>query len=338
MKIDVAGKMKLKTAGTVCREDIELTPVLQEKIIEANGEVTVDEGFAGISKVTVKVPDKTIMEMLTMPGRPKFGRLKVVESDGTLTYKDVFPRRSLELATTEGVFLKQESTVTASSYYDEIGVWLYGGGEHSITPSWRVPSEEGYVVNVPGAGTFTGFKEAAVCAMWKAVSDNSSRTVSLPAVYIPPFTAKVAVVTTDNVLSTKEYVFDGKDMESISASEGQSGIAGVRRYFSCVCNPPVLDEVGDITDQGYIVACEFVYPKADITLTTNYDDWSVSVDDGATWTAVTDGMVLEQVEHFYVRNGASFQKNIGNGTDGYTVPAYGECVVLVSEDATWNLG
>lgn len=46
---------KLLTKGKYCDKDITVTPTLQEKTVTANGEVTPDSGYAGLSKVTVNI-------------------------------------------------------------------------------------------------------------------------------------------------------------------------------------------------------------------------------------------------------------------------------------------
>lgn len=45
----------LATAGKYCEENIKVTPLLQQKQASENGEVTADNGYAGLSKVTVNV-------------------------------------------------------------------------------------------------------------------------------------------------------------------------------------------------------------------------------------------------------------------------------------------
>lgn len=45
----------LATAGKYVPKNVKVTPVLQEKSVTANGDVTPDDGYAGLSKVTVNV-------------------------------------------------------------------------------------------------------------------------------------------------------------------------------------------------------------------------------------------------------------------------------------------
>lgn len=46
---------RLKTAKTVVREDVEVVPELQKRLIFENGTYTVGEGYAGIGEVVVNV-------------------------------------------------------------------------------------------------------------------------------------------------------------------------------------------------------------------------------------------------------------------------------------------
>ena len=57
MRINLTDKngATLKTAGTYCTDDITVVPVLQTKTVTINGEVTPDEGFAGLQKIIVNV-------------------------------------------------------------------------------------------------------------------------------------------------------------------------------------------------------------------------------------------------------------------------------------------
>lgn len=48
--------LTLLTAGKYCNQNIKVIPVLQEKATTENGDIVADNGYAGLSKVTVNVP------------------------------------------------------------------------------------------------------------------------------------------------------------------------------------------------------------------------------------------------------------------------------------------
>lgn len=65
--ITTKGGIKLKTAGTQVTEDIIVTPNLQSKSVTHNGSVVPDQGYCGLSEVTVDLPFITVASESDLP-------------------------------------------------------------------------------------------------------------------------------------------------------------------------------------------------------------------------------------------------------------------------------
>lgn len=80
MIINLAKKIKLKTANTVCTEDITINPMLQTKKVTENGIIVPDAGYVGLGKVDVNVSN-SIFDNIDNPMFPKFGNIKFFEGE-----------------------------------------------------------------------------------------------------------------------------------------------------------------------------------------------------------------------------------------------------------------
>ena len=49
--------VQLHTTGAYCDSDFTVLPVLQDKVVTANGDITPDSGYSGLGKVTINVPN-----------------------------------------------------------------------------------------------------------------------------------------------------------------------------------------------------------------------------------------------------------------------------------------
>ncbi len=76
----------LQTEGKYCSGNITVIPKLQEKIININGDVVPDEGYAGLSKITVNVASAPVSGYVI--GEPFDVELDVDTWNGT-TYSEL---------------------------------------------------------------------------------------------------------------------------------------------------------------------------------------------------------------------------------------------------------
>lgn len=89
------------------------------------------------------------------------------------------------------------------------------------------------------------------------------------------------------------------------------------------------------TTNDIILAISVEYPKYNITLSGT--GLQYSIDDGVTFQDVTDGLVLEQVEHIILKNTDTVTHNIGTtegGTDFANIPAGDTFLAVPTADGT----
>lgn len=185
-------------------------------------------------------------------------------------------------------------------------------------------------VSVDGA-TYYGYKSARYIAaplIKTSYSSGSSTTVKLSANgLLPACKAKIVVfVSSTETISTLEI-----DAPSISLEE--KSYTG--RYPYVIGTPELIINKGE---NDIVLALEIEYPKHDITLNTTVGGLQYSLDDGLTFTDVTDGTTLEQIEHVVFKNTSDALINVGTKNGGLDVGsiAAGATYVAVPEaDGTW---
>lgn len=295
MNIELRRKTRLLTANKVCREDIMIEPVLQEKTVTEKGVYVPDNGYVGFSKVNVDASgnDGTIEGILGDPHMPKFGRLKyIATSPSRILYKDV------------GVFTTTYPSLGFN--YHSISMACYSFQE--ATASMFQPpinqydgdATETYTDN--DGNVYTLYNHTDIIAEWRKISQNS---VNVTEAYIPKCSCKVYLLDNNNNIITSEYEIPETVMEAQSKTCSESGTYCVaRRMIQIGCN----------YGGNSIVGVEFIYPKHTATFKCSLQGVEYTFD-GKTFKPLTDGLTLKDVEHIGIRNTRTSAIKIGT-TDG----------------------
>lgn len=312
MNIELTKKTKLLTAGKVCHEDIVILPVLQSKTVTENGVVVPDSGYVGLNHVVVNIPEKedSVLGNIDKPHLPKLGRMKYFYNNRTMVgYKDIYPCNHSAGA---GVNSKT-GTVVGNSVLD-----VYADMYSSFT------AIHGCEVTrcIADGKMYVGYPYTNLLAMWNSCAQSAA---VIPDVYIPVGICVIALFDESSGVSEEEYGIPGK---SFVMQYNEGSWVGAYTWLSIGCN----------YGGKSIIAAEFQYPKADITLTPESDVWEYSLDDGATFTAVTGEIVLKQAEHFMLRNTSATEKLISSdfGTSMY-MPVYGVYALEAADGTKWVL-
>lgn len=320
MNIELTKQTRLLTKDKVCRENIDIIPVLQQKTATANGTVVPDSGYVGLSKVVVSTPVPTA-SVLESPFAytPKFGSIKYFAADRfDVRYMYTYPTKTG--LTQTGANLTGGTHVRTALGEALAGVYQSG---------WFLPR-----VNLGGGNTW---KEAGayyangICAMWLYVSNEQIEALTeMQNMYFPPCTCKIVVIRSDTGMpEIREYSINEMEIEAIKPTYANGAYTATFVVFTVT--------VGEALQ---IEAAEFVYEKHNITLAGNTANLEYSTDVNPIFTAASSGTVLNQVEHIKFWNRSTSERKIGTiqgGNDIATLQSGQRLVVATKANGTWYI-
>lgn len=186
-----ANGVKLLTAGKLCEKDITVKPVLQDKTVNIGDldidtlscDVSADEGYAGLSKVSVSrspYPSNSFRSSAELPDDAGFF-CSVADNDGDGIVENVIPRKLSELLRYSGnAKIARHSILRLSKKY----AWSFTGKVEEATSS-----EEGYKDIIVKGMVILSFKGVAAPVI---ELDRTSTPVDEHGELRPPIVAKIS--------------------------------------------------------------------------------------------------------------------------------------------------
>ena len=304
MIINLAKKMKLKTADKVCRDDITINPLLQAKTVTENGIIVPDAGYVGLGKVDVDVSTMPC-DTLDRPLLPKFGNVKYFANKRS----EVGYMRMAPYMSNIGTFVTPGETSLA----------LKDSAEDAVSLK---RSRSNQMINLNGK-RYTATDVGSVIGFVENVSAFGNQA-TVPDIVIPSFVLRT--VTAYNGTNEQFIEEMGADSKTSSVYELAGAIAFHYAMFP-------------VTESGAILclAVDAIYPRVDIAMAGSVTSYEYSLDDGITWEAATEGFVFRQVEHVMLRNAGGSTIHIGTseGANDICTLTNNQYVAYSTENTTW---
>ena len=181
---------------------------------------------------------------------------------------------------------------------------------------------------------YCGLRNSIFTFWCGAYSKTPSDTVSTIKRFVPPCTITVVKYSAaEGTIVTEAITSLGIDapVKSVTGKTQSSNYYYPYAFSHIYLTIP---KIGD----DIILAIEVEYPKYDITLSGT--GLQYSLDDGSTFADVTNGLVLNQVEHIVFKNADTVTHNIGTTEGGADVAALASgatYVAVPTASGTWYI-